>query len=128
VNMEVITQVRIMFDVDDTIIEWDTHRHGEITEKKGFITIDSGEVMMQVKPIPATIEAIKKHKGQGHHVTVWTAAGSDWAERVIKALKLEKYVDIVSSKPIIYYDDLPLDLWCKRKNLTPHGRPEGNFE
>ncbi len=53
------------------------------------------------------IEQLIKHKMRGHTIIVWSAGGYDWAAAVIKALKLETHVDLVISKPIWVYDDLP---------------------
>lgn len=52
-------------------------------------------------------------------MVVWSAGGWDWAEAVVKTLKLENFVDLVISKPTWTYDDLqpsefiPKPQWMK---------------
>jgi phosphoserine phosphatase len=60
------------------------------------------------------IEDIKRHKARGHLVCVWSAGGSEWAEAAVKALKLEKYVDLVIAKPTWVIDDLEPNQFLKR--------------
>jgi phosphoserine phosphatase len=57
---------------------------------------------------------IRRQHMQGHHITVWSQGGVDWAETVVKHLGLQDCVDIVSGKPTWYFDDLPADEWMKR--------------
>lgn len=41
----------------------------------------------------------------GFVVIVWSTSGHEWAEQVVKALKLENEVDYVMSKPHRMFDD-----------------------
>jgi len=95
----------VCFDVDDTLITQDFHEEGVevVVECNGYKT--------DVLIINNNIDSLKKHKRQGQTVIVWSAAGHKWAESVVKALNLEKYVDYVMSKPNWYYDDLPCEKW-----------------
>jgi len=43
---------------------------------------------------------------RGHAIVVWSGGGADWAEAVVKALKLEEFVDVVTAKPTYYIDDI----------------------
>lgn len=95
----------VCFDVDDTLISQDFH------EEKAQVTISCNGYKTEALIINNNVEAIKRHKKQGQIVIVWSAAGYKWAEAVVKALKLEKYVDIAMSKPMWYYDDLPVQKW-----------------
>ena len=38
--------------------------------------------------------------------------GAEWAAQVVKALKLEEYVDSVETKPSKIVDDKPMEDWC----------------
>lgn len=93
------------FDVDDTLItqNFDEEKAEAVVECYGYKT----EVLI----IQNNVDALKRHKKQGQIIVVWSAAGYKWAESVVKALKLEKYVDYVMSKPNWYYDDLPAQKW-----------------
>lgn len=104
--MKVIDSDKIVcFDVDDTLITQDFH------EQKPEAVIECNGHKTEVLIINNNVEAIKRHKRQGQIVIVWSAAGFRWASSVVKALKLEKYVDIAMSKPMWYYDDLPVQKW-----------------
>jgi predicted esterase YcpF (UPF0227 family) len=52
------------------------------------------------------IEELKRHGSRGIDVIVWSKGGAYWAEIVIKALGLERYVAAIMNKPFCYYDDL----------------------
>lgn len=60
------------------------------------------------------IELLKSHRARGYHVRVWSAAGWQWAEAVVKALHLEEYVNSIETKPICLVDDLPV------QEIFPH--------
>lgn len=90
-------------DVDDTLTWWEYPPEEEINT----ILIGTKDFQQRVLPNKFLIEKIKHHKTRGHAVTVWSAGGWEWAEAVVKALNLEKYVDLVKTKPVGIYDDLP---------------------
>jgi hypothetical protein len=88
-------------DVDDTLIMWRIPEgyEGELVETEVFGFKDKGI------PNKPAIEHLKKMKARGYSVVVWSAGGSDWAEAVVKALKLEEYVDVVMPKIDFHLDD-----------------------
>lgn len=86
------------FDVDDTLVMWDLP-----DTMKNNLWID-GTYFKVHKP---HIEVLKKHAARGHTIIVWSQGGWEWAEKVVKALELEEYVDLVIEKPKWIYDDLP---------------------
>lgn len=96
------------FDVDDTLIihfpigEIPPHRLDE-----AIVISIPDRPMFTAECIPHKdhIERLKMHKVWGNGVVVWSKSGWEWAETVVKALKLEDYVDVVASKPNYYYDD-----------------------
>lgn len=96
----------IFVDCDDTLIMW-----GKKYNKphKGAIEIRDpyDDSLNYLKPHMKHINLLKKYKGRGNSIVCWSAGGFKWAEAVIKALKLESYVDLIVTKPIKYIDDLP---------------------
>lgn len=94
-------------DVDDTLIMWC------IPEgyKGPLVEVGYGPIKdVGIPNIPA-IEHLKKMKARSYSVIVWSAGGSDWAESVVKALKIEEYVDVVMPKIDFHLDDVadPVD-------------------
>lgn len=119
--MIVIPGDKIVYcDIDDTIAMWAPSQ--EEIEKKGVLITCPGSLIdvdndgnkqyapswtQMIVPHKHHIEKIIKHKTRGHTVVVWSAGGYDWAAAVIRAFKLENYVDVVISKPTWIIDDLP---------------------
>lgn len=99
----------IYFDVDDTLVMWDTY--GEQDSLVEFSNPDDSSFKWYLKPNIGTIEMLKQHKREGYTVVVWSQGGWDWVQEVVKTLKLEEYVDLCITKPNIYVDDLHCEKW-----------------
>lgn len=139
------------FDVDDTLVKWDRAQYSDIdklhavaitcptSRQSKIIEQETGEEAKlenakgtwteYLIPHRKHIEQLKLHKLRGHTIIVWSAGGWEWAEAVVRALKLEQYVDLVIEKPMWYYDDLTANefmgkrIYCKdefvEKVITP---------
>jgi len=92
------------FDVDDTLIMWTRPNHD--TPKHDIVEVTTRGVKDSFVVNHHNVEYLKKLSIRGHAIFVWSAGGSCWAEAVIKALKLEKYVWAVGSKPTYFVDDI----------------------
>lgn len=92
----------VMIDCDDTLVMWGSenqdYRIVNITDP-----YDGKPVTLRAHA--GHIKVLKDRKARGSFIVVWSAGGYMWAEAVVKALGLEEYVDIVSSKPFMYIDD-----------------------
>ena len=104
--MQIIENEQVIFvDCDDTLVMWDdTFRQPGDNKIEVFDPNDSSNNYLT--PNEKHIDLVKKHKGRGYFVVVWSAAGYAWANSVVNAVKLNDYVDIVMSKPVKYMDDL----------------------
>lgn len=90
-------------DVDETLILW----HSDCpTEQKISITCPYGGDTRLFKVHQPHVDFLKKNKGRGNTIIVWSAAGVLWAEAVVKALSIGDYVDYILSKPSKLIDDL----------------------
>ena len=98
-SMKIFKKPTVFFDIDDTLIMWDEQLKGNTV----CINCD-GQLSHMVRN-EGNIEELKRHGSRGIDVIVWSKGGIHWAERVIKALKLEKYVAAIMTKPFCYYDD-----------------------
>lgn len=97
-------------DCDDTLVMWsDQYQqpHGDAIP----IIDPYDQSTNYLTPNKKHIDLIKKYKGRGFLVIVWSAGGVEWAQAVVKALELESYVDIVLTKPSRYVDDLDASEW-----------------
>lgn len=103
--MQVIkNENRIVCDVDDTLILWDRH----LPQSNKICIIDPNDNSNNfVTPHKKHIELLKKWKGRGYFIEIWSAAGFAWAEAVVKTLQLENHVDLITTKPRCFIDDLP---------------------
>lgn len=97
-------------DVDNTLVIW------------GQEDVPGVELISVANPLnPTDVSLLRPHNGhikilkdrylRGSHVTVWSAGGYRWAEAVVKALKLERHVDIIMTKPFAYIDDKEANEW-----------------
>ena len=95
-------------DVDDTLVMWtDKFRQPHEGAKKFHDPYDDSANYLT--PHRKHIELLKKYKGRGVTVVVWSAAGCKWAESVVKTLGLVEFVDLIMTKPNKIIDDLPVE-------------------
>lgn len=119
------------FDVDDTLINWYWGYDLELARQEGLtLEISDGKFSNSVVPNKNHIELLKRYKGKGKTIIVWTAAGYEWGKRVVEALGLTEYVDFVMTKPEKYVDDLHADEWMEYvyKGKSAFSTPEGQHE
>jgi predicted phosphatase len=108
------------FDVDDTLIEWKLC--GE--RDPGATKIEKDGHVFFKKVIQDHVEELKNQKMTGNTVVVWSAGGGEWAATVVRALDLEKYVDVCITKPDFYYDDKDVSDWFPKKRFYHSEVPE----
>ena len=113
--MLVIKSTKIIYcDVDETLILWNWKDYTEAITGLVAITDPDSNVSVYGLPHHRHIELLKQFKCRGHTVVVWSAGGAEWAERAVKALGIEKLVDVVLAKPDWYVDDLPAAVYMKK--------------
>jgi predicted phosphatase len=109
--MEIVRKEPRPFDVDNTLIV-----HGPNPnipripvydpESKKFV--DMGINLSMVK-------LLREEKYRGAFIIVWSRGGSEWAKNVVLALGLDNYVDLVITKPYVYFDDVPVEKWLESR-------------
>ena len=105
---KVFSKPTVFFDVDDTLVMWDEKLKGDTV----CINCDGHLSHMVVNK--GNLEELKRHGSRGIDVIVWSKGGVHWAQSVVRALKLEKYVAGIMTKPFCYYDDLKNPLGSHR--------------
>lgn len=115
--MKIINNENISpFDVDETLV-----CHDPLTCSNKVYISDrvSGKLMLFGINEPM-VRLLREEKDRGSYVIVWSRAGHAWASAVVKALELEDCVDLILTKPRVYFDDKPVDFWMKdRVYLEP---------
>ena len=92
-----------VFDIDDTIILWNTPEGMEDKE----VEINCEGIVSHRVPNEHNIKLLKKFYESGHIVILWSGSGVRWCEAVAKSLGLDKYIHGCMSKPQCYIDDVP---------------------
>lgn len=90
----------MFFDVDGTLV---SPLEGAPYPGSGAAIRLSGQYFKVNQDV---ISVLKLCKVRGHVVVVWSQGGAAWADRVVSALALSDYVDVVIAKPSWYVDDL----------------------
>ena len=98
----------VFFDVDDTLVMWNEKLTGDT------VCISCNGHLNHMVINKGNLEELKRHGSRGIDVIVWSKGGVHWAEMVVRALKLEKYVAGIMTKPFCYYDDLKIPLGSHR--------------
>jgi len=103
----------VYFDVDDTLLEWKTcSKHDE-----NAVQVRSNGHIFWKKAIYSNISGLIDHSHAGHVVVIWSQGGVEWATCVIEALNIEKYVDVVLTKPDWIYDDKDAEHWMPERQF-----------
>lgn len=126
----------VFFDCDDTLVMWspsDVEVSLANADMKKVTFVCNG-FEEEAYPNDYNVNLLIKLRKRGHNIVVWSSAGSDWAEAVVKGLSIESYVDVVCNKPMMYVDDKPdpRDWMGKHQYITftgnvadPHPRQTG---
>lgn len=106
-----------LFDTDGTLIKWVTDETiGDLVDndKKGMelLELDFYGMKKLAYEIHVHTEFLKSLKARGYFIRVHSGNGAQWARNVVKALKLEDYVDSIETKPAKIIDDKPMDDWA----------------
>lgn len=120
----------IFFDIDDTLILWDTvfitefelEAEGE-AELVGGVVIKDPHIFDKwfvFTPHRAHCNILRRNFAQGRQIVVWSAAGHLWAHAVITALGLDRYVTLIMDKPTIIVDDIPMEHWNPKTVYLKH--------
>lgn len=103
--IELNNEYVVAFDIDDTLVLWSDTYSQPGDNKIAFLDPYDGSTNY-LTPHKKHIALLKKYKGRGMCVIVWSAAGTQWAKSVINTLGLADYIDVVMTKPSKYVDDL----------------------
>ncbi len=112
--MIIIRSLPSPFDVDGTLVLPAADRGEHVNV---YDPIEHKLIRMRVhEPM---VRLLKEEHHRGNFVIVWSRGGYEWAAEVVKALKLEDYVHLISDKPFVIFDDLPVEDWLKYRVFLP---------
>lgn len=94
----------VLVDVDETLICWSKTFKKPGKNKKLFIDPYTKD-KLYLTPHGPHIRLLKQYKARGFAIVVASMAGVLWSQTIVDGLNLNKYVDIVMSKPIKHMDD-----------------------
>jgi hypothetical protein len=107
--MQVIKSEQLrMWDIDDTLV-----MHSEPCDESVDIhdPIDDRTITLGINA--PMVRLLKEEHSRGGFIVVWSRGGYAWAQAVITALKLTDKVHLIMSKPLVYFDDSPVENWLK---------------
>ena len=111
--MQTIRNERIIpCDVDDTLIIHNPK--GMNIARASVLDPESGRFLSMGVNEPM-VKLVKEEKHRGAYVIVWSRGGYQWALNVVAALELQDYVDLILTKPMVYFDDTPVDKWLETR-------------
>lgn len=102
----------VFFDVDNTLILCASEY---ICHKKIWVYDPITNSKIEVAVHGSMIRLLREEHHRGSHVIVWSRGGYEWASNVIRALDLENYVHLVMTKPMAYFDDIPIETWLTNR-------------
>ena len=90
-------------DCDDTLLMWSPEDYVHKEDEIIWIT-DNGRTFPFL-PHKKHIEFLQRLKLQGYGIVIFSAAGANWAAKVVEELKITDLPDVVMSKPEFVIDD-----------------------
>ena len=109
----------VSFDCDDTLVMWGDNPYEPKDGRLCFINPNGGE-HIYLTPHHLHIRKLRGYANSGWFVIVWSMGGGDWAKEVVEKLGLQDSVHLITSKPVVLFDDLPLnEAFGERKYWMP---------
>lgn len=106
------------FDIDGTlIIHINSSTYTKMPKVDVYDAVTKKYITVGVNT--AMVRLLKEEHHRGTCIKVWSRGGWEWASNVIKALDLVPLVDEVMSKPMAYFDDVPIQEWLPYRVFLP---------
>ena len=107
------------FDIDGTLI---VPYSKNLPVARIYDAVTKGTIKVSINE--SMVRMLREEHHRGGYIVVWSRGGHEWAANVIRALGLEQYVHLVMSKPVVYFDDIPVKKWLKDRVFL---KPEDNY-
>jgi hypothetical protein len=115
------------YDVDDTLIIYSPKSQQEQTFPKQHFEF---EILGEKYDFYAHVHTLhlkylRRKAKSGMPIVVWSASGALWAEKIVEALGLTEFVDIVMGKPLNVIDDMDPVHWLPQRVYLKKAGCEG---
>lgn len=103
------------FDVDDTLVMHCSSPPKGNEAKEAILVKDplNADRSIKVYRNAPMIRLMLEEYDRGATIVVWSRSGHRWAKNVVEALGLTAIVTLVMDKPMVYFDDKPIETWCR---------------
>jgi len=98
-------EMSVGFDIDDTLLMADNSEPHDVSFADPH---DPGKIITG-RIHKRHIKLLKDYKARGFYIVIWSGNGKKYADAVVKALKIKKYVDHTMAKFSKFVDDLPAE-------------------
>ncbi len=103
-------QLRV-WDIDDTLVLTTMETDADFPTVEVPDLIEGGTIKLKVhQPM---VRLLKEEHARGSYNIVWSRSGYQWAVDVLTAIGVLDKVHMVMSKPMVYFDDSPVENWMK---------------
>jgi len=122
----------VAFDVDGTLLLYPEDLD-MIEEQFAFqpgireFRFEPLNLIFNLIPHTQNINELKSYYNKGFEVIVWSAGSKEWAQAAVTQLGLNGYVDVVTTKPEVYVDDLDVTEWMGVRHFLTY-KPGGEEE
>ena len=99
------------FDCDNTLIYPNSPENENLPPVLIFDPVERRYITLRYNV--NMVRLLKEEHQRGSYIIVWSRGGWEWARNAVIALELQQYVDRVMSKPLAYFDDVPVEEWMK---------------
>jgi hypothetical protein len=102
--MQVIKNERVIaFDIDNTLV-MPMVTASIVRQTVEILDPYTGQTVLRLPHYPH-IKLLRNYLARGAFIIVWSKNGNQWAEAVLKALRITHQNVVVMTKPIAYVDD-----------------------
>ena len=106
----------VWFDWDETLCAWKSPEKIN-PESHIQVLVFTGISHYNFILYKKVVDQLIRHKERGHFVVIHTQTNVDTVENIVKAVGLDKYIDVIINKPSWIYDDSPPNTWYRANIL-----------
>jgi len=104
----------VPFDIDQTLI---LHKKSSEICPLNLVRVKDtiADRIICVEAHRPMIRLLEEEHASGKYIVAWSRGGAKWAAAVITALGLTDKVNLVLTKPLVYFDDKEANEWMQNR-------------